>query len=222
MRGGSAKLPNALAELLCRGDELGAVDGALLVHTVGADHAAFFAAIVAVEESAQGGKRTIELVAVCVCHREDVVEPLVREIRIDDHRAVDERLELGADRVEIDGRGEDDDVRRHHLVDDLLRIVLDRALAGLLAGVATGAVADLECGDAHLFDFVPRCLRAIGKCVAEDVRVPALAWRGRDDQYFLAHMSIPSDMFTRFAYNSFAFSTSRLPSARALAMSVAK
>ena len=106
MRGGFAKLPNALAELLCFGDELGAVDGALLVHAVGAGHAALFAALVAVEESAQGDKRTVELVAVGVCHRKEVVEPLVREIRIDDHRAVDERLELGADRVEIDGRGE--------------------------------------------------------------------------------------------------------------------
>jgi len=174
-RGGFAILPNALAELLCRGDELGAVDSAFFVHAVSADLATLFAALVAVEESAQGGKRTVELVAVGIRHREDVVEPLVREIGIDDHRAVDERLELGADRVEINGRGEDDDVRRHHLVDDLLRIVLDRALAGLLAGVAARAVADLECGDAHLFDFVPRRLRAIGKCVAKDVRVPSLA-----------------------------------------------
>ena len=90
-------LLDAIAEFLCLGDELGADDGSFLVNAVGADHAALFAALVAVEESAQGGKRTVELVAVCVRHREDVVEPLVREIRIDDHRAVDERLELCAD-----------------------------------------------------------------------------------------------------------------------------
>ena len=82
---------------------------------------------------------------------------------------------VGADRVEVDGRGEDDDIRRQHLVDDAPRIVLDRTFAGLLAGVATRAVADLEVGDPHLLDFVPRLFRTLGECIAELVRVAALA-----------------------------------------------
>ena len=43
----------------------------------------------------------------------------------------------------------------------------------------------------HLFDFVPRRLRAFCERIAEDVRVPALARRRRDDQYFLAHCYFP-------------------------------
>ena len=159
------------------GHELRALDRAFLVHAGSADHAALLAALAAGEETAHRRENAVEHLAVRVRHREDEVELLVREVRIDDHRTVEERLELRRDRIEVNGRGENDHVRRHHLVDDLLRIVLDRACARLLAGVAAGAVADLLVGDAHLLHLVPSLLRPRRELVAEDVRIAALARR---------------------------------------------
>ena len=162
------------SELVGCGHELRVLDRALLVHAGSADHAALLAALVAGEKSAQGGERAVEHLAVRVCHREEEVELLVGEVRIDNHRAVYKRLELRRDRIEVNGRGENDHVRRHHFVDDFLRIVLDCALARFLAGVAAGAVADLLVGDAHLLDLVPSLLRACCELVAEDVGIAAL------------------------------------------------
>ena len=45
-------LSNSRTKRFCLGDELGAVDGSFFVHAVCADHAALFAALVAVEETA--------------------------------------------------------------------------------------------------------------------------------------------------------------------------
>ena len=84
-------LLDAFAEILGFGDELGAVDSAFFINAVDADHAARFAALVAGEESAQGGKRAVELRAICVRHREDVEVKRVLTL-FDQANAVEKRL----------------------------------------------------------------------------------------------------------------------------------
>ena len=134
--------------------------------------------------------RTLHLETELVGLGEEIVILLVREVRIDRNRAVEENLELSRAGIEIRRGSEHNHVSLLHLLENRRRIILDDTLVRLLTGVATRAVADLLVGDAYLRDLVTRTalaaavavgyaqsifLRALRELVAKETGVAALA-----------------------------------------------
>ncbi len=165
-------------------EELRPFDRAFLMDAVGDERAFEFRAVIAIEEALHRLKRSgggLRLV------REggDEIVLFVRDVRIDRDRAVEERLQLRADGIEVDGRGEDDDIRGKHLFENRRRVVLDDALSCFLAGVASRAVTDFLFRDADFRHPMARLLRALRERIAEHIRVAAFARRRRQNQNFL-------------------------------------
>ena len=148
-------------------------------------------AVQTVEKALKRVDRAQHLPAVVFGSRYDEPELFVFQFGVTSATAVDERLHLGAHRVEVDGRGHDDNICRDHLFDDFGGIVLLRTgFSVQTACPASGAVADVLVAQEDLFGVVSRIGGSAQKFVAQSVRVAAPAGARREYQYFFRHNTI--------------------------------
>ena len=118
----------------------------------------------------------------------DVVERLAADGLPAGVEPVDEGLELGVHRVEVDRAGQHDDVGGLHLGYDLGDVVLDAALApAVLAVVAGGAEPNSLAPEVDLLNIVAGFHRSAYELVAEEVRVASFARGRRNHNYPLGH-----------------------------------
>ena len=133
----------------------------------------------AVEESAEPLDHALHGPLVLLGGRDDEVELLVAYPQVFRAAAVDQCLHLCAHRVEVDRRGEHDDVGFDHLLDDLPCIVVLRAgSARFGAGAASRTVVDGPVAQKDLFRVVPRLAGSAQELVAQRVGIAVAAGAG--------------------------------------------
>ncbi len=103
----------------------------------------------------------------------DEIEGLARQLGEEGIAAVNDRLELRRHGIEVDGRGQDDDIRPQHFLPDLHHVVLLDADAVIpVAGIAAQAACHPFPGNRDLFHAASGFLCAPGKFVAQQAGIP--------------------------------------------------
>ena len=91
------------------------------------------------------------------------------------HSAVNDRLQLSIDGVEVYRACQHNDIGIDHLLQDVCHIILvDAGTSVSVAVVAAGAGSYFFLGNPDLFYLVPSVLRPTQKFIAQDIRVAAL------------------------------------------------
>ena len=114
-------------------------------------------------------------------------------------RAVEHRLELAAHLVIVNRRREHDDISRFHLLGDGGSVVLDDALALLLASEAAHAKADLLAAQRFEFHLVARLGGTLREFLRQGFGVAPLTQAAGQDQYFF-HRFLSVEVFTCSKY----------------------